>query len=971
MSKFQIDQYYEKVWERDLVDLRSKAIMYIHKKTKAEVLVWENDDDNKAFGIGFTTLPEDSTGIAHIMEHSVLCNSRKYNVKSPFVELIKYSLNTYLNASTWPDKTVYPVSSQNEQDLHNLMDVYLDTAFFPKLEEKVLHQEGWHYEINDEGKLIYKGVVFNEMKASVSKALSVLEKNVGKRLLPGTLYCHNSGGDPQDIPNLNYENFLAFHKKYYHPSNAKIFFYGNGDQQRFFEHLEEYLSEFEYSPINASIDDAGKVEKGAVYEEKYGIGADESIEGKYYTTLNWMMPIENNTDRWGLNLLSYAFLASGASPFRKPILAAGLAEDFCGLAFDQEYKQPVFAIGFRGIQKENIEKVEDIIRDILNTLSKKIDKRLVISALNKFEFELREGDYGGSKGVEILRVLLSTWNYGGDPLLNIDFTEAFTEIRMKLENEELYFENLIKKYFIDNDHHVVVRLSPDPKLAGEIEMKEKEALAKIESKLTDEEKEGIKRYQEELHKWQTREDDPKEVAKLPKLKVSDLDKKPKEYPTTLSEVMGVEIIEHDLPTNGIVYLDVLLDVTKIPSKFLSYLDLYLDLTLKLDSKNYDSETLAMLIDSDLGDIDSGIYATKNIKTDEFIANIHYRSKFLVDKLDRFKELFIERIFNTHFDKKDHFLTILKEIRSGFEESFVGMPVRFAGIKARSAFSDVDAFNDKVSGLDYYFFIKEVIQNFDSNWDKVLGDIQELHKILLSKDLLKINITADQKDIDFVKENIKDFINRFETVIQLENEKLNFDNKSSVNTAYTIPSEVNFIAQAIDLKREGYKFDGAVLVLTNYLETDFYWERIRKVGGAYGGRGYYNNRTGVFTHFSWRDPNLTKSIDTFGSMPDFIEEMLNKKKDLSEFILGTIGEMDAYLTSEQKGWVGLDTYLAGVEYEDRIKRRDEVFAISEDKLREFAKYLRDSKKKSIAVFGNKSIIESSNGKGIKFEIINLL
>jgi Zn-dependent M16 (insulinase) family peptidase len=237
-----------------------------------------------------------------------------------------------------------------------------------------------------------------------------------------------------------------------------------------------------------------------------------------------------------------------------------------------------------------------------------------------------------------------------------------------------------------------VRLSPDPKLAGEIEMKEKEALAKIESKLTDEEKEGIKRYQEELHKWQTREDDPKEVAKLPKLKVSDLDKKPNEYPTTLSEVMGVEIIEHDLPTNGIVYLDVLLDVTKIPSKFLSYLDLYLDLTLKLDSKNYDSETLAMLIDSDLGDIDSGIYATKNIKTDEFIANIHYRSKFLVDKLDRFKELFIERIFNTHFDKKDHFLTILKEIRSGFEESFVGMPVRFAGIKARSAFSDVDAFN---------------------------------------------------------------------------------------------------------------------------------------------------------------------------------------------------------------------------------------------------------------------------------------
>ncbi len=954
---------YELVFEREIPEIRTFARYYRHIRTGAEVLSLINDDDNKVFGIVFRTPPNDSTGVAHILEHSVLCGSRKYPVKEPFVELLKGSLKTFLNAFTYPDKTCYPVASQNVQDFYNLIDVYLDAVFYPRITPAIFQQEGWHYELeNPDAPLGIKGVVYNEMKGVYSSPDSLLAELSQQSLFPDTTYGLDSGGDPKIIPRLTYEQFKAFHERFYHPSNARIFFHGNDDPDQRLEILEEYLGAFRRAapgsevPLQKPEPEPKRIVSPFAAGED---GAGDSEGPKAMVTVNWLLP--ETTDP-GLNLalqiLEYALLGMPGSPLKKALIESGLGEDLCGTGLENELRQIFFSTGLKGIRVEDAEKVEKLIFDTLETLARDgIDPDAIEAGVNTIEFRLRENNPGGyPQGLTIMLHALSTWLYDADPTTLLAFESPLEWVKNTLKSGS-FFQDLIRRYLLENRHRSVVLLKPEKGLSARQLEEEQRKLKDIKKSLPAEEIREIIETAATLRRMQVAPDPPEALAKIPVLKIADLDRKNKPIPIESNRIGQAKVVFHDLFTSGITYFDAGMDLRALPQDLLPYAPLFGRALLEMGTKVRDFVALSQRISRKTGGIRPEVFSSAVFKTEEPVAYLFLRGKSMVPQTRELMDILGEAIGSVKLDNRERFRQIVLEEKARQERKIVPVGHQVINTRIRAHFHLADWVREQTCGVSYLLFLNRLIKEIDHNWAKVLGDLERVRQLLANRSSMVFNITLDRKNFDRIEPSLKAFLDALPdgpAARQKWNPELYAEFEG-----ITIPAQVNYVGKGANLFREGYEFKGSSKVIEGYLRTSWLWEKVRVQGGAYGGFCSFDHFSGTFTFLSYRDPNLLETVENYDGTARFLKTAEIGEEEVRKAIIGAIGDIDSHMLPDTKGYVSLKRSLSGITEEDRQRMRDDILATSVRDFREFADALEKVNDRGIVkVLGSQASIDAA-------------
>ncbi len=721
---------FELIREQALAEINSAARFYRHVNTGAELLSLLNSDENKVFGISFGTPPADSTGVAHILEHSVLCGSRKYQVKEPFVELMKSSLNTFLNAMTFPDKTCYPVASQNVQDFYNLIDVYLDAVFFPRLTPQIFQQEGWHYELDaPDAPLTYKGVVFNEMKGNYSSPDSMLRELSQQSLYPDITYGLDSGGDPKDIPDLTYAQFKAFHQRHYHPSNAKLFFYGDDDPNERLRLLDAYLSAFERIEVDATVPlqprfvspkrltrtyAAGSVDRQAASRDKAdpGAAAKETM-----LTVNWMLDeVVDVETALAFGILEHILIGTPASPLYKALIDSRFGTALTGGGLDDGLRQPMFSIGLKGIEPADADKVELLIADTIGTLAKQgIDPMTVEAALNTVEFRLRENNTGTfPRGIVFMLRALRSWLHGRDPLLPLAFEAPLAAVKARVAGGERYFENLIGRHFIANPHRTILILRPDREQA-EREAKEEEArLARERASMSAADLDAVVAATRALKLAQETPDPPEALATIPTLKLADLPRRNKLVPVEVTHVRDTRVLYHELFTNGVVYLDIGFDLHTLPAGLLPYVTLFGRALLETGAGNDDFVRLSQRIGRATGGIRAQKWTSTVPAAEHCAAWLCLRAKALPDQTGKLLTILRDILTSARLDDRERFQQLVLEEKASVESRLVPAGSSYVDRRLRAYFHEADWAEEQMGGVSYLFFLRKLAGQVDSN-----------------------------------------------------------------------------------------------------------------------------------------------------------------------------------------------------------------------------------------------------------------
>jgi Zn-dependent M16 (insulinase) family peptidase len=944
-------------------ELSSTVLRFEHVKSGAPLLYLSNDDANKVFAITFRTPPTDDSGIAHVMEHSVLCGSKKFRTKEPFMSLQKSSLQTFLNAYTADDCTSYPVASRNDKDLLNLMNVYLDAVFFPRVLElpEILMQEGWRYEFDSATEtLSYNGVVYNEMKGTYSSPQGYLYRKIQKSMYDGSTY----GYDSDAIPTLTIEKFRNFHQKYYHPSNAMIFLYGNGDVAKHLEFLDkEYLNQFDRKNIDVEITTPGTFEKAKEFVFEYSVTPTETTEGKTFLSLNFLLPVdqENVQRQFGMDLLAYILVQSETAPLKRALLDAKIGKDVSA-SFDSSLKQPCFSIIVKNSDQEKKELFEKIVDQTLKQLVEEgIERKLIDGAVNRKEFRLREFSVGHfSKGISINMQLHKNWVHDLDPLLDQRFNPVFKKIRE--DAEQGYFEKLIRQYLIENPSRGSVTLIPKQGLEQENAEKLKRKLAEIKKSLSATELDEIKKKQQILAERQTAPDKPEEIAAIPRLSLSDLRKEPEKIPSATKTVGDTTMIHIDTDTNKIAYVAIYFDAMQLPSVAAPYTTLISDLLGRLDTTSSTYAELNREIDVHTGGISTSVttYPAEG-KPNEFSAAFVLRTKTLLPKLEKGLELTSE-ILNTQFKDADRVKEIIRERRIALEQRFSTSGRRLGQIRAASYFSPVDAYKDRTSGIGYYQFLCEFEKKLEADSTKALRFLEITAEKLFSKCGNRL-ITVTLPQSDFV--TAEPALAAFESRIRKDSDKdidsgesaKTFKVNGQLNEAIIVPTRVQYVVRAADYQKAGAAYSGKLLVLTDILRTGYIWDNIRILGGAYGG-GFAVERNGVCSFWSYRDPNLEKTISVFDGTADYLETLELSETELSDAIIATIGGIDKPLTPPQKAERVASMFYSGLTQEHLQREWNEILSTTNDDFRKFASMFRNIKEQNnLCVFGNNETLET--------------
>lgn len=952
-----IFEYYEKIWEREINELKTVAILYKHKKTNTEVLVLQNDDNNKSFGISFRTIPESSNGVAHILEHSVLNGSKKYPVKEPFVELLKTSVQTFLNAWTFPDKTVYPVASQNDQDFFNLMDVYLDACFFPLLKEEVFLQEGWHYELNDKDELNIKGVVYNEMKGARSTPDGLLEEYVKSSLYPKSTYSYDSGGDPQFIRSLTYDNFLDFHIKHYHPSNAKVCFYGNVKLEKAFSVLHDYLDQFDSARFDTHVSMSQGLPSQRNIEQTYPVGSTNTTN-QYITACNWLLKdLKSPEDRLGFEILSYWLHHSNTSPLKKALIDSGLGEDLTRITYDREYLYPIFSIGVKGAKKANLSKIETVITNILTDLSDVVNKDMILAAINRVEFYRRESEFDEPKGVQYFRQTLESWNYDKDPLEPLLFEDSFKSIRNKLENNEKYFEGLIKQYILENQHATRVHLIPDPEYINKKSEEETKYLKETRMSLTQDRLDMIKQTLTNLQKWQSKLDDPEALKTIPRLKIQDISKEIRQVPTEKIVLEKIDALIHPINTQGIVYLDLGIDLSGLETNLIQYLPVFGRALTKLGTTHKSHETIALLLDTHTGGMSSQVYSTVNVlDKNSCISKFMVSTKTLGSNVEKTLDLLHEVLSDLDLSQKKRFKNTIAQARSEAETSLASEGHAYAATRARSGLHPYYQLQEMTSGIEQFHFLQKLLELIDNDWEKVQTDLQKIKEFLNNRSRFFVNITVDKDLVSLITNHISTFLRKF-TPGEIKQETTLFE-KSNINQALIIPSTINYVAQAY--KAPLLQPHGSLNAVSKIVNRSYLWTRVRAQGGAYGCFFRADTKTNVVLFASYRDPNTWQTLTAYNELAEYLRTNTPTSEEIEGAILAASGELDADLSSYEQGYVAMEWYLSGITETYRQKRREELLATTESDLRNFANYIAtvENFEKSITILGNKEKLEAT-------------
>ena len=963
----------------DVAEVNAKTYEFEHVKTGAKLFYLAADDDNKAFYIAFRTPPKDSTGVAHIIEHSVLCGSRKYPLKEPFVELVKGSLNTFLNAMTYPDKTVYPVASRNAKDFRNLQDVYLDAVFYPRLltTPEILMQEGWHYEPmwneelgirNDDGdaannstfqipnfKLQFSGVVYNEMKGALSSPDDILGRAIQHATFPQNCYGFESGGDPEVIPNLTQEDFVAFHRKFYHPSNSFIYLYGDVDIAEQLAYLDrEYLGKFDRLDVDSEIAPQPKFAEMKRVDDVYPIGDEESADAKTFLALNIMLDEVFDVCTTGaLGILNHALFNSPAAPVRKALIDSGLGKDV-EASIESDLRQPTLTIVLTGSEKDRVEKFYSLVTAELQKLvDGGIDKTLLQAAINRMEFRLREADFGlAPKGLIYGLSILKTWLYGGDPNRYLRYEDDLATYKRGLN--ENYFESLVKKYFLDNTHKVLLTLSPDKNFAKRRDEAQAAKLAEVKAKMSPAQIQDIVDTAAKLKARQQAPETPEALATIPILKREDLRKDAENFPLKFRDIDGSRILLSPLDTHGIIYLAFYFDAEKVPQDKMFHALLLAELLGNVDTKRHTYSELAILNNLTLGGFGVHLHAdTEAKKPNSFAPRMRVSAKALQSKLAETAE-FLAEIFNeTIFTDKKRLRELVEQSQLGFELNLQSMAIPIVSAQLDSYRTKSGAYN-ACGYLPYNKFLKDLLANFDERFDELVDDLKDVYERLVNRNGIVVSVTAPEELYKKFVPHLSRLLKSM-TVEEFKREHYSFPCKP-LNEGIYSQSRVQYVGKGANFIELGYDYTGCLSVLETILRYDYFWTKIRVQGGAYGAFAGFE-RSGKLVFISYRDPHLTETISTLDATADYLKTFDVSDREMDKYIIGTLSKIDRPLTPSLKGSVAAELCLKNVTLADRQKSRNEILSARQEDIRNLAKLIGDCmNQNNLCVFGNEQVLK---------------
>ena len=944
-----------------------------------------NDDENKTFGVTFRTPVADSKGTPHILEHSVLCGSRKYPIKEPFVELMKGSLNTFLNAFTYPDRTCYPVASTNLQDYYNLMDVYLDAVLHPNCikDPQIFAQEGWHFELDaPQDPLSFKGVVFNEMKGVYSSPDSVNGRVTQRALFPDNTYVEDSGGDPRAIPDLTFDQFKAFYEAYYHPSNARFWFYGDDPVEERFRRLNEYLSEFEARPVDSAVrpqplfDQPRRVVEryaaGAQGEEEDGGEGEGASEPKAFVSVNWLLteePLDLETEL-ALGFLNYLMLGTSAAPLRKALTDSGLGESIIGGGVEDELRQPVFSIGLKGVKEEDSAAVEALVISTLEGLEKDgFTDSAIEAAVNTIEFSLRENNTGRfPRGLSLMLRAMSAWIYDRDPFRQLKWEEDLERFKARLAAGEDVFGPLIRKYLLDNNHRITVELRPDPALGAEIESEEMKRLDAHRAALVESDLQAIVSETKELKHRQETPDAPDALSCVPTLSLSDIPATTSTIPTTISispitgtstttdnQEEGIKTLAHELFTNDVLYLDIALDLQTVPVDVLPLVPLFCRALTQMGTATESFIELTERIGRKTGGlgISPFVSAVKHKGSGSGAASssttgyVMVRAKAMGDKSGDLLEIVKDILTTARLDDKERFRQMVLETKSGLESGIVGSGHSFAGTRLDAQRNTAGWVSELMGGISYLEFIRGLVGRLDKDWEGVAADLERLRSCLLQRRGALVNMTGDERALGAASHHLTEF---WEALPATAAPMADWNGALlAQNEALVVPTQVNYVCKAANLYEDaGYELSGSSYVINKLLGTTWLWDRVRVSGGAYGAFCDFDTHSGMFTYSSYRDPNLLKTVDVYDGTVDFLHQLELNDEELARAIIGTVGDIDAYQLPDAKGRTAFMRHILGVTDEERQRRREEVLATNIKDFRQFADVLAAVREKGRVV-----------------------
>lgn len=954
---------YEVLEEREIKDVNALGIRLRHKKTGARVVVLSNDDDNKVFQIAFRTTPEDETGVPHIIEHTTLCGSEKFPVKDPFIELAKGSLNTYLNAMTYADKTVYPIASYNDHDFKNLMDVYLDAVFHPNIDkyEEIFKQEGWHYEITDKDEPItINGVVYNEMKGAYSSPDEVLNNQIFKSLFPDNTYGKNSGGNPAHIPELTYADYLAFYNKYYHPSNSYIYLYGDMDVAERLKYMdEEYLSKFDEEYLKQIPDTSivPQVSDGTCKEvvATYSIAKDEPEENQTYLSYNRVVGDALDRELYlAFDVLDYALVSAPGAPVRQALIDAGIGEDVYG-SYDTGIRQSVFSIIAKNANVADKESFLSIIQSTLEQLVKEgLKKEALLAGINSNEFRFREADYGQfPKGLLYGLQVMDSWLFDDDlPFIHLECLDTFELLRSKIGTG--YYEKLIQEYLLDNTHGSTVIVAPE----REKNTKEEEALAKrlaeYKESLSEEELEKLIADTLALEAYQEEPSSEEDLAKIPLLQREDLRKTVNPLfneETTLDEV---KVLKHKVCTNGIDYVRFLFDAEDVTKAELPYFGLLGALLGYVNTTNYTYADLANETNIYTGGVSVCYNVYPNATSpDSFAVKFEGRAKVLCDNLPIAMKLLQEILLGSDLRDIKRLTEIVAQSKARLQVALSSAGHLVSAMRSLATTSMYGFYQDELRGIAYYRNLCEIEKMLETNPNEVCDKLEALCKKLIARKRLMISFTGDESAYQSAMQTLK------ETLATIpEGEALGpkltvtFSDKKE---AFSDSSTIQYVAMTGNYRKVGYEYSGGLQVLKTILGLEYLWNNVRIKGGAYGCMCSFL-RNGEAYFVSYRDPNLSKTLETYRALPEYLRSFTADEREMTKYIIGTFGNLDTPLTPESKGLRSLAAYLGDMTEEMLQKERDQVLQCTDANIRGFADMIEAViKQEHICVIGNENMI----------------
>ena len=957
---------FEIIQERMVPEISSHVCHYKHIKTGAELFSIENDDPAKAFGVSFRTIPSDSTGVAHILEHIVLSGSQRFPVKEPFVELLKSSLAYFINALTFDDKTIYPVSSPNVQDFYNLIDVYLDAVFHPLLKETAFKQEGWHHALSspDQG-LEYQGVVFNEMKGQISNPDTILALETQKSLMPDTHYAFNAGGDPDVIPELSYDQFLSFYETHYHPSNALFFFYGDDPVEQRLQKIDNVIGIFQRSKPARLVTAQPTFKHPKTVRTGYPAGDDP--ESKSMAGVNWLLRVNDEPEfALSISILAHVLMGTPASPLRKALSESGLGEEVYGTGYGGGLElfnfinQLSFSAGLKGVDKEAFEKVEELVLSTLEDLMRDgIDPEAIQAAMNTIEFQLREANYGSiPRGLMYMVVALCYWNYGRDPFSLLEITKPFEQIKSNLKQDPSFFENIIQHNLLANPHRVYLQLVPDPDFLRVREQLEKERLEEHGRTLGEQDLRQLLTATRELRELQQAPDRPEDLTSLPVLDLDDIDSEVSTIPIEMTVLQDARVLYHDLPTLGITYLDLGFNLRTLNAEQLPFVPLIGRALIEMGTEREDSVQIAQRIGRETGGIESETFTSAVRNSNDAQAYLFLSAKAMSDKFDRLHSILHDLLVLPDLDQKMRFRQIVLEEKTRLESALIPRGYLVVEHRLRAGFDEAGWAQEHLEGVEYLFFLRRLVEQIESDWSSVLKQLEGAMKTLINRQACVYNLTMESADVDPVMKSIDSFLR---SLPSSPPEIMGWPSaRPDRNEGLALPAQVNYVGKGTTVYDLGYELNGSILVILQHLRLAYLWEKIRVMGGAYGAFSRFDPLTGGLTFTSYRDPNIISTLEAYDHAGTFLRENIIDDRELTNAIISTIGNTDPYRLPDAQGFTSMVRHLTDITDEYRQGIRDQILSTTRQDFKRFADVLdKVSRQGRVIVMGSRERLDEIN------------